>query len=131
MSVRGWRDFLAAPGVGDWVVLHGGATAVFSVASLADGGRLAAAVAQVPGLEGVGVLITVADQQVTVRLTRGVERLEPGHVVLARAVSAVARRYGAVADRARAGGPGGRRGTTRQRRRRVLARRAGVCGAGR
>jgi 4a-hydroxytetrahydrobiopterin dehydratase len=35
-------------------------------------------------------------------LTRGVWRLEPGHVELARAVSAVARRHGAVADRSRA-----------------------------
>jgi 4a-hydroxytetrahydrobiopterin dehydratase len=36
-----------------------------------------------------------------VRLTRGVERLEDRHVQLARAVSAVAREHGAVADRAR------------------------------
>ena len=29
MSEQGWQGFLAAEGVGDWVVLHGGATAVF------------------------------------------------------------------------------------------------------
>ena len=34
MSEQGWREFLAADGVDDWVVLHGGATAVFRVPSL-------------------------------------------------------------------------------------------------
>ena len=60
MSDQGWRDFLAAENVGDWVVVHGGATAVFLVSSLGDAVRLADAVAQVPGIEGAGVLITVA-----------------------------------------------------------------------
>ena len=54
MSEQGWREFLAAEGVDDWVVLHGGATAVFRVASLGDAARLAEAVAQVPGLDGSG-----------------------------------------------------------------------------
>ena len=36
----------------DWVVLHGGATAVFRVGSLGEAARLAAAVADVPGIEG-------------------------------------------------------------------------------
>jgi 4a-hydroxytetrahydrobiopterin dehydratase len=102
MSDQGWRDFLAAENVGDWVVLHGGATAVFSVLSLGDAARLADAVAQVPGIEGAGVLITIADNQLTVRVTRGIWQLEPRHVELARAVSTVARRHGAVADRTRA-----------------------------
>lgn len=102
MSDQGWRGFLAAEDVDDWVVLHGGATAVFAVSSLADAARLADAVAQVPGIEGTGVLLTVADDRLTVRLTRGVERLEPEHVELARAISAVADKCGAVADRARA-----------------------------
>jgi 4a-hydroxytetrahydrobiopterin dehydratase len=102
MSDQGWRDFLAAENVGDWVVLHGGAMAVFPVLSLGDAIRLADGVAQVPGIEGASVLITIADDQLTVRLTRGVWQLEPEHVELARAVSAVARRHGAVADRARA-----------------------------
>ncbi len=101
-SEQGWRDFLAAENIGDWMVLHGGAMAVFRVLSLGDAARLADAVAQVPGIEGSGVLITIADDQLTVRLTRGIWRLEPGHVELARAVSAVAQRHGAVADRARA-----------------------------
>jgi 4a-hydroxytetrahydrobiopterin dehydratase len=102
MSADGWRQFLAAEGVDDWVVLHGGAAAVFGVASLREAAALAAAVAQVPGIEGEGALLTIADNQVTVRLTRGVERLEPRHVELARAVSAVARRHGCIADRGRA-----------------------------
>ena len=91
MSEQGWREFLAAEGVDDWVVLHGGATAVFRVPSLGEAARLAEAVAQVPGLEGAGVLMTIADDRLTVRLTRGVWRLEERHVDLARAVSAVAR----------------------------------------
>jgi 4a-hydroxytetrahydrobiopterin dehydratase len=97
MSEQGWQGFLAAEGVGDWVVLHGGPTAVFRVASLSDAARLAEAVAQISGLDGA--LMTLADGQLTVRLTRGVLRLEERHVELARAISAVAREHGAVADR--------------------------------
>jgi 4a-hydroxytetrahydrobiopterin dehydratase len=102
MSEQGWRDFLAAADGGDWVVLHGGATAVFPVVSLGDAARLADAVSQVPGIDGAGVLITIADDQLTVRLTRGIFQLEPRHVELARAVSTVAQQRGAAADRTRA-----------------------------
>ena len=98
MSVQGWQEFLAAEDLDDWVVLHGGAAAVFRVTSLAEAARLAAAAAQIPGLHGA--LMTLADTRLTVRLTRGVMRLEQRHVELARAVSAVARDQGAVADRA-------------------------------
>jgi len=101
MSEQDWRDFLAAEDVGDWVVLHGGATAVFVVSSLGAAARLADAVAQVPGIDGAGVLITIADDQLTVRLTRGIEQLAPRHVELARAVSTVAQQHGAAADRSR------------------------------
>lgn len=100
MSEQGWRDFLAAQGVEDWVVLHGGATAVFRVHTLGDAARLAEAVASVPGLEGSGVLLTIADASLAVRLSRDLWQLERCHVELARAVSAVARARGAVADRA-------------------------------
>ncbi|HEX7187424.1 MAG TPA: hypothetical protein VF423_04300 [Actinomycetes bacterium] len=99
MSEQGWQEFLAADGVDDWVVLHGGATAVFRVPSLRAAAQLAEAVAQVPGLEGSGHLLTMADDRLTVRLSRGVFRLEGCHVELARAVSAVARSHGAVTDR--------------------------------
>jgi 4a-hydroxytetrahydrobiopterin dehydratase len=101
VSEQGWRNFLAAQGGSDWVVLHGGAAAVFRVDGLAEAARLADAIAGIPGLEGAGVLMTIADGQLTVRLTRGVGRLEDRHVQLARAVSAAAREHGAVAERAR------------------------------
>ncbi len=100
MGEQGWRDFLGAEGVDDWVVLHGGATAVFRVGSLAEAAGLAAQVAGVDGLEGSGVVLTVADDRLTVRLTRDLWLLEPSHADLARAVSAVARESGAAADRA-------------------------------
>jgi 4a-hydroxytetrahydrobiopterin dehydratase len=100
VSEQGWQEFLAAESGGDWVVLHGGATAVFRVGSLAMAARLAEAVAGVDGLAGSGALLSVADDRLTVRLTRDMWQLEPRHVELARAVSAVARANGAVADRA-------------------------------
>jgi 4a-hydroxytetrahydrobiopterin dehydratase len=100
MSEQGWQDFLAAEGVDDWVVLHGGATAVFRVRSLGEAARLAEAVANVPGLEGSGVLLTMVDASLTVRLSRDIWQLERRHVELARAVSAVARAHGATTDRA-------------------------------
>ena len=100
MSEQGWQGFLAAEGVEDWVVVHGGATAVFRVGSLSDGARLAEAIAQSPGIAGAGVLLTLADSRVTVRLSRDLWSLEPRHIELARAVSAVAREHGAAADRA-------------------------------
>jgi 4a-hydroxytetrahydrobiopterin dehydratase len=54
MSQKAWREFLAAEGVGDWVVLHGGAAAAFVVPSLTASVSLATAVAGVPGFEGPG-----------------------------------------------------------------------------
>ena len=100
MSEQGWRDFLARECVDDWVVLHGGATAVFQAGSLVEAARLAEAVAKLPDLEGSGALLTIADASLTVRLSRDLWQLEPRHVDLARAVSAVARAHGAAADRA-------------------------------
>src|SRR3954454_19070119 len=75
---------------------------VFRVGSLGEAVRLADAVSQVPGVEGSGALLTVADDHLSVRLSRGLFRLEESHVGIARAVSATARAHGAVADRARA-----------------------------
>jgi 4a-hydroxytetrahydrobiopterin dehydratase len=46
------------------------------------------------------VLLTMADDSLTVRLSRDLWQLELRHVDLARAVSAVARAQGAAADRA-------------------------------
>ena len=100
MSEQGWKEFLAAEGLEDWVVLHGGATAVFRAPSIRETAALAGAVAEVPGFEGSGALLTIADVRLTVRLTRDLWQLEPQHIELARAVSAVAREHGSIPDRA-------------------------------
>ena len=71
MSEQGWREFLAADSVDDWVVLHGGATAVFKVGSIGEAARLASAVAEIDSFEGSGALLTIVDASLTVRLTRG------------------------------------------------------------
>lgn len=102
MSEQGWREFLKADGVEDWVVLHGGATAVFLVGSLGEAATLAAAIASTPGLAGRGVLLTIADDRLSVRLSRDVWQLEPESIQFARQVSAVARDHGAIASRAAA-----------------------------
>jgi len=99
MSDEAWRGFLAAEGLDDWVVLHGGATAVYRVASLAEAARLAQAFAAIPELAGDGVLLTLADERVSVRLTRDLWAMEMHHIARARAVSAVARAHGVAADR--------------------------------
>lgn len=98
MTEQGWRDFLSADGVDDWAILHGGPTAVFRVESLQGAARLAAAVADVPGLEE-RTLLTAAADRLTVKLTREMWGTEAKHVEVARAISAVAREHGAMADR--------------------------------
>ncbi len=99
MDQQGWQSFLNAEGVDDWVVLHGGATAVFSLKSLFEVADLAKAIVQVPGVEGSGALITLANCHLTIRLTRDIWSLESRHIQMALAVSVVARKYGAVAVR--------------------------------
>jgi 4a-hydroxytetrahydrobiopterin dehydratase len=98
MSEQGWRDFVSADGLEDWVVLHGGPTAVFRVSSLAEAARLAAAVAEVPGLEP-RTLLTATSDRLTVKLTREIWGTEARHAEVARAISAIAREHGATADR--------------------------------
>ena len=97
MSEQGWRDFLSADGIDDWVVLHGGPTAVFRVGSLQEAARLAAAVADVPGLEE-RTLLTAAADRLTVKLTREMWGTEAQHAEVAPAISAIAREHGATAD---------------------------------
>lgn len=80
------------------MVLHGGPTAVFRVGSLVEAAQLAGAVAAVSGLEERTVM-NVARDHFTVRLTREMWGTEARHVEVARAISAVARQYGATADR--------------------------------
>jgi 4a-hydroxytetrahydrobiopterin dehydratase len=99
VSEEGWQGFLVADGVDDWVVLHGGAAAVFKTASIGEAARLAAAVAEIDGFAGSGALLTIVDSSLTVRLTRDLWQLESRHVDLARAVSQVAAAHGAAADR--------------------------------
>lgn len=98
MSEQGWREFLSADGVDDWVIVHGGPTAVFMVASLQEAARLAAAVAEVPGLDP-RTLLSAASDRLTVKLTREMWGTEAGHVEVARAISEVARQHRASADR--------------------------------
>ena len=99
MSEQGWLSFLGAEGVEDWVVLHGGATAAFRVGSLSDAVQLAEAITKVPGISGAGVLITLGDCRLTIRLTRDIWSLESHHIQLAQAISEVARKQGAVVER--------------------------------
>lgn len=81
------------------MVLRGGATAVFRVPSLGEAAQLAEAAAHTPGLDGSEALLTIGDDRLSVRLSRKCVRLKERHIVLGRALSATARRYGAVADR--------------------------------
>ena len=98
MSEQGWRAFLSADGIDDWVIVHGGPTAVFKVGSLTEAAQLAAAIAEVPGLEQ-RTLLTAASDRLSVKLTREMWGTEAKHVEVARAISAVARQQGASADR--------------------------------
>lgn len=100
MSEHAWREFLAADGVHDWVVLHGGPAAVFRVRSLADAAALIQSIAASPGFAESGIVLQLTDDRVTVRLTRDVWSIEERHVALARAISSLARVHGAIADRA-------------------------------
>ena len=99
MSEEGWKAFFAAEGGGDWVGLHGGPTAVFRMDSIAAAASLAAAIGAVPGFEGSTASLTIASGLLTVRLTREMWFTEERHIEMARAISAIAREHGAVADR--------------------------------
>lgn len=98
MSEAGWQAFLSAEGIDDWVVLHGGPTAVFRTGSLQASASLAAAIAETAGL-GPRTVLTAASDRLTVKLTRELWATESEHIALAQAVSEVARAYGAHADR--------------------------------
>ena len=98
MSEQGRLDFLAAEGLEDWVVLHGGPTAVYRTASLAEAASLANAIAQIPELNGAHAQLNVVSERLTVRLTREVWNIESEHIALARDISKVAASHGAVAE---------------------------------
>jgi 4a-hydroxytetrahydrobiopterin dehydratase len=99
MSEEGWRAFLAADGLDDWVVLHGGPVAAFGTGSLMESANLAAAIAEVDGLNERNAALTATQRWLTVRLTRELWATENHHIELARRISAVARQHGAKADR--------------------------------
>jgi 4a-hydroxytetrahydrobiopterin dehydratase len=98
LSEQGRLDFLAAEGLEDWVVLHGGPTAVYRTTSLAEAASLANAIAQIPGLNGTRAQLNVVSERLTVRLTREVWNIESEHIALARDISKVAASHGAVAE---------------------------------
>ena len=102
MSEQGWRDFVSAGGLQDWVVLHGGATAVFETGSLVDAAELAEQVAELPDAEDSGMVLTVTAGGLSIRLTRDMWRLEQHDVGLAQQITALARTYGASPARASA-----------------------------
>ncbi len=96
MSEQNWREFLEADGLDDWVVLHGGPSAVFITDNLAAAAELARAVAEVPGLEGSNIQLAIVANRLTVRLTRETWKIEPHHIGVAREISEIARTRGAA-----------------------------------
>jgi 4a-hydroxytetrahydrobiopterin dehydratase len=63
LSEQYWKEFLQANGLEDWVVLHGGPSAVFLTASLVEAAELASAVAQLPGLDGSNAQLTIVSKR--------------------------------------------------------------------
>jgi 4a-hydroxytetrahydrobiopterin dehydratase len=98
MSDQGWKAFLATEDLIDWVVLHGGPTAVFQTKTLAAASELAQAIAQLPGLDGTPAHMSMVSKSLTIRLTREVSNTEVEHIELAREISKIARNHGAVGD---------------------------------
>jgi 4a-hydroxytetrahydrobiopterin dehydratase len=96
-----WREFRESDGIEDWRNLSGGATAMFRTSTFMAATRFAAGIATLPGAEDQRPSIDIRHDGVTVRLLtrtetyRGMSRRD---VELARAISALARRDGLVAD---------------------------------
>ncbi len=98
VSEQGWQQFLKADDLPDWVVLHGGPTAVFHTKSLADAARLAAAITQLDELNNSNAHISLVSSALTIRLTREVWKTESRHIELAREISKIAKQHGAIAE---------------------------------
>ena len=98
MSEQDWKEFLQADGLEDWVVLHGGPSAVFLTGSLISAAELARAIAELPGLDGTRAQLTIVSKHLTVRLTREIWNIGAEHISLAREISKLAKSLGAVAD---------------------------------
>ncbi|MGN6742074.1 MAG: VOC family protein [Amnibacterium sp.] len=98
-SVLTALEFSSRPGLADWRVLHAGPTARFRTASMADGARLAAAIAPVADRAAVPVDVDLRTDAVTVRLpVRRNAEMDEGHAATASAVSAAAAGLGLTAD---------------------------------
>lgn len=98
MSDQGWKAFLIADGLADWVVLHGGPTAVFQTESLVQAAHLAQLISAVPGLDGTNAHMSILTNSLTVRLTREVSNTESEHIDIARQISEIAKSVGVIAD---------------------------------
>lgn len=98
MSDQGRKAFLAAEGLDDWVVLHGGPTAVFQTQSLAAAAELAAQIAKLPELDGTPAQLSIVSQSLTVRLTREVSNTETKHIAIAQKISEISRSAGAIGN---------------------------------
>jgi 4a-hydroxytetrahydrobiopterin dehydratase len=98
VSEQGRNSFLAAEGLQDWVVLHGGPTAVFNTKSLVEASKSFELIAQLPGLDGSNAQITIVSNRLTVRLTREVWKIEDSHIALAKEISSIAKSLGLVAE---------------------------------
>ncbi len=96
MSEQYWKEFLQADGLEDWVVLHGGPSAVFLTPTFAETAELARDIAQLPGLDGTHTQLTIVSKRLTVRLTREIWKIEAEHIELAREISKVAKAKGAL-----------------------------------
>lgn len=96
MSEQYWKEFLQADGLEDWVVLHGGPSAVFLTTTFAEAAELAREIAQLPGLDGTHTQLTIVSKRLTVRLTREIWKIEAEHIELAREISKVAKAKGAL-----------------------------------
>lgn len=97
MSDHGWKEFLAAEDLEDWVVLHGGPTAVFQTKTLTDAAALAQSISLLPGLDGTPAHMSILTKSLTIRLTREVWNTEIEHIELAREISKIAKSHAAVA----------------------------------
>lgn len=98
MSDKGWEEFLAADGLEDWVVLHGGPTAVFQTNTLADAANLAQSIARLPGLKDTLAHMSIVKENLTIRITREVSKTESDHIAVARDISKIAESLGANSD---------------------------------
>jgi 4a-hydroxytetrahydrobiopterin dehydratase len=98
LSEKGWRAFLAAEGLEDWAVLHGGPTAVFRTETIIDAAKLAQAIAQLPGLNPTYAQMTIVSERLTVRLRREVWEIANEDIDLAKEISKIAQAQGALAD---------------------------------